>query len=305
MNKALNVLVLFSYGSLTSIDDVAGFYNDIFHGHGTEADLAAGVQHYESHGRPDPLGANTNRIGRALTKRLKQETGEEWKLFIANHHALPSIETVAKECAKLHPKRIATFGLTPFDSVTGNSAYEKKFKQHFNAEKRLTKVIHIPPYCENREFIEVLTDRAQTAYNWLSKDVHSDIEIIFTIHSMPGIAKVHEKMIKQYETLAKTIAHSLDVDTYHIAYRSGQPNQRWLDPDVLDVVDELGERNVRAVLFVEALSVIANMEVLQEITEDAVGKAQRLGMKAVQSEYLNDSTDFINALEDHLLAGLN
>lgn len=54
----------------------------------------------------------------------------------------------------------------------------------------------------------------------------------------------------------------------------------------------------------EVLSVIENMEVLQEITQDAIEKARELGMKSVQSEYLNDSVDFIDALEDHLFTAL-
>lgn len=301
----VNILVLFSYGSLTTIDDVAGFYDDIFHGHATDKHIATGIARYESIGRADPLGAHTTRIGRALTQRLGQETGEEWRMFIANHHSEPSIEVVAQRCVQLNPKQVVTFGLTPFHSVTGNSAYEKKFRKIFRAKNNTTKLIHISPYCENHRFVETIIDRAQTAHQWLPATVRHDAEIIFTVHSMPGIAKVHEKLIGQYKKLAKTIATTLGIHSYHIAYRSGQPApQRWLGPDVLDVVSELGKRNIPAVIFIEALSVIENMEVIQEISRDALKKARALGMKAVQSEYLNDSVDFVGALADHLLEEL-
>lgn len=297
----MNILVLFSYGSLRTIDDVAGFYNDIFHGRATVSDITAGGQRYESYGMTDPLGSHTKRIGLALTKRFMLETGEEWEVFIGNHHAIPSIETVAKKCAQMNPKRVVTFGLTPFNSITGNDAYERTFRKHLLAENKNTPLIHIPPYCEHELFIKVLTDRVKTARDWLSATVRNDAEIIFTMHSMPGIPKAHEKMIKQYERLTSKVATSLEIKDYHLAYRSGQPEQRWLEPDVLDVVAKLGERSVPAIVFVEVLSVIENMEVIQEITQEAIEKAQKLGIKAVQSEYLNDSIDFIEALEDHTL----
>lgn len=85
----MNILILLSYGSLRTIAD---FYNDIFHGHATEANIEASIRHYESIGMTDPLGANTNRIGRAMIKRLEKETGEHWKFFIANHYAQPAIK---------------------------------------------------------------------------------------------------------------------------------------------------------------------------------------------------------------------
>lgn len=300
----MNILVLFSYGSLRTLDDVAGFFDDIYHGHATDEDIAAAEERYQSMGMPDPLGAHTHRIGRALMKRLIQETGEEWHMFIGNHHAQPSIESVAETCAEMRPKRVATFGLTPFDSVTGNKAYEKKFRKHFLALNDTAELVHISPYCDHEPFVKVLSDRAETARNWLPADVRNEAEIVFTVHSLPGLPEVHKKMIGQYEELARKVATSVQVKDYHIAYRSGNPGQRWLEPDVLDVVSDLAEQDTHAIVFVEALSVIENLEVLEEVTGDAIQKARNLGIQAVQSEYLNDSVDFIEALEEHILNSL-
>ncbi|MCF3944708.1 ferrochelatase [Oceanobacillus alkalisoli] len=301
----MNILVLFSYGSLTSIDDVAGFYNDIYHGTATEENIAAGIRTYDAHGMADPLGANTARIGQALVKKLREESDETWKVYVANHHTEPSIQTVAEECIKLNPKRIATFSLTPFDSLTGSNAYAKRFTKLFREKNKQTDIIHVAPYCDHDQFVEVLSARAKTAYEWLPESERNQAEIVFTVHSKPGVPKAHQTMISQYETLAKKVADSLPVKNYHLAYRSGKPlPQRWLGPDVLDVIDELHAKEVPAIIFIEALSVIENLEAIQEITTDAINKAKGLGMSAVQSEYLNDSADFVDALFEHLSAEL-
>lgn len=301
----MNILILFSYGSLSSIDDVADFYHDVLHGHATEARIKAAEKNYKSFGTADPLGANTNRIGRILTKYLQKETKEEWIMMIANQHTSPFIEEAAKQCALLEPKRIMTSCLTPFDSVIGKSAYERKFEQAFRAENQTATIIHTAPFYDNPLFIESFIDRAKTAQAWLPASVRSKAEIVFTVHSKPGIPKVHQQMITQYTDLAKQVAAALSIENYHIAYRSGKPApQRWLEPDVLDVVSELGNRGVPAVIFIEALSVIENLEVFQEISKEAIEKAHSLGMEAVQSEYLNDSADFVAALADHFISEL-
>ncbi len=298
----MNVLVLFSYGSLTSIDDVAGFYQDIYHGTATDADVARGYKLYDSFGKADPLGANMTRIGKTLATRLQRVTGEEWKMYIANKHTDPSLEDVAEECIILNPKRIVTYSLTPFDTLTGSTAYEKKFTNAFRKHNTETEIIHIPPFSENESFINALSDRVNTAYHWLPESTQNKAEIIFTVHSMPGVPKAHQKMISQYQTLAKKVAENAGVKKYHLAYRSGKPlPKRWLGPDVLDVVRDLYAQGVPSVIFVEALSVIENLEAIQEITIEAVGKAQKLGMHAVQSEFLNDSVDFVEALIEHML----
>lgn len=300
MNKHMNILVLFSYGSLYSLDDIPFFYDDIFHGHATKEHIHAAVQTYENFGKADPLGAHTNRIGRALIKRLEEKSGQRWTMFVANHHAKPSIEEVAVMCKDLQPERVVTLHLTPFHSVTGKQAYEKKFQKHFLNDLNPSQLIHIPSFSRHQMFIDVLVDRVDTALHWLREDVREEAEIIFTMHSLPGVPEAHRKTIDQYEQLAQEIAHCTGVKHYHLAYRSGNPHQRWLKPDVLDVIYQREESGVRAIVFVEVLSIIENMEVIQEITKEALHTARALHIQAVQSEYLNDSADFIDALESHL-----
>lgn len=297
----MNILVLFSYGSVTSIDDVAGFYDDIYHGAATEDNIENGIRTYDAHGMADPLATNTKRIGRALVKKLMKATGETWKSYVANHHTKPSIQTVAEACIHLNPKRIATFSLTPFDSLTGSNAYAKRFVKHFRQANEETEIIHVSPFAANDQFVEVLSDRAKTAYEWLPERERENAEIVFTAHSKPGTPKAHQTMITQYESLTERVATTLNIKNYTLAYRSGNPlPQRWLGPDVLDVVDDLHGKGVSAIIFIEALSVIENLEAIQEITKEAIGKAKGLGMAAVQSEFLNDSSDFVDALFDHL-----
>lgn len=81
-------------------------------------------------------------------------------MLIITHNQ--QLKTITKQCAHLDAKRVLTFGLTPFDSITGNNAYQKKLNKHFREGASVTELIHVPTYCENEQFIAALTDRAKT-----------------------------------------------------------------------------------------------------------------------------------------------
>lgn len=55
-----------------------------------------------------------------------------------------------------------------------------------------------------------------------------------------------------------------------------------------------------SIVVCELLSVIENMEVLEEIGQEAKEKALNLGMEFIQSRYLNNSYDFVMFLKDYV-----
>lgn len=298
----MNAIILFSYANLHSIDDIEPFYHHIFHGNVKEDSVARGRHMYESVGTCDPLASNTRRIGEALVRRLKESTGEQWTFYIGNKHIAPFISDAVQACLKDGAKRIVTLGLTPFASRTGTEVYERKVVQVLdNQGYSHIPVKHISPFFNDEMVIDVLSSRLNDAINWLPECVRDQAEVIFTAHSMPGRPEAHQVFIDQYTILAQRLIETTEMSSYHLAYRSqGAHPQIWLEPNVLDVIKQIGENNGQAVVICELLSVIANAEAISELGEDSKHLANQLGMDFVQTEYLNDSDDFMQALFQHV-----
>jgi ferrochelatase len=300
----MNALILFSYSSIQSLDDIQPFYDHLTHGHATPATYERGRRLFTSIGTADPLATVTNRIGRALISRLEQETGQEWKYYIGTKHSHPFVEEAVTQSLKDGADHIYTLSLTPLYSKTGTRVYERTV---VNTVEKLGKkgveITHIPAMYDNDTLAGLLADRLKNAIHWLPHDVRGEAEIIFTSHSMPGNERTQHDFIRQFEKLAENVMTRSPLKSYRLAYRSATPGkQPWLEPDILDVIRQVKKEGKRAVIVSELLSIIENAEVVKEIGHDAHQLAESLDMTFVQTEYLNDSFDFVQFLIEYVLA---
>lgn len=302
----MNALILFSYANIHSIDDVKPFYKHIFHGNVKESSLQRGMKMYRSLATCDPLAPNTERIGKSLIRRLKQLTGEEWQFYIGNKHIEPFVEDAVKQCLKDGARRIVTLALTPFYSRTGIEMYEKEVIKNLkkqNAEN--ISLLHIPPFYYDPNIIDVFSDRLQHAIHWLPKSLRNEANVIFTAHSMPGRPEAHQVFIQQFKTLSERLIATTAINKYYLAYRSqGDYPQIWLEPNVLSVIKNIAKNGGKAIVVCELLSVIANAEAITELNVESKTLAEDLGMYYVQTEYLNDSDDFLTALSQYVFQKL-
>lgn len=299
----MNAIILFSYASIHSLDDVESFYHHLFHGNVKEESKNRGLTMYKSLVTCDQLGSNTKRIGEALTRRLQTSTGEEWNFYIGNKHISPFVDDAVNQSIKDGAKRIVTLALTPFYSRTGTEMYEKQVLKSLDEQGYPDiPVTHIPPFYNNDAVVNVLSKRLNDAIHWLPENVRDKADVIFTAHSMPGKPGAHKTFIDQYTQMARRLMNTAKMSNYHIAYRSGGNHpQQWLGPDFSDVMKDIADKDSEAVIVCELLSMLANAEAIQELGEEGKSLANQLGLKFVQTEYPNDSDDFVTALHQHIL----
>lgn len=303
----MNALIIFSYANVHSLDDIKPFYKHIYRGNLDESSLAKGRTMYESIGTCDPLGSTTRRIGKSLVRRLENLTDDQWEFYVANKHIKPFVKDAVDQCIDDGAKRIITLALTPFYSRTGTEAYEREVREQLASlgHENIT-LKHIPPFYDDQGIRGVFADRLKSAVHWIPKNLQQETEIIFTSHSMPGRPEAHETFIKQFNSLATHLAKQTHIKKYHLAYRSqGDYPQIWLEPNVLDVMKQLAKSGAKAVVIAELLSVIANAEAITELGVQGKSLADELALTFVQTEYLNDSDDFMYHLTNYIFNQLN
>jgi ferrochelatase len=90
---------------------------------------------------------------------------------------------------------------------------------------------------------------------------------------------------------------------WHIAYqsRSGRPQDPWLEPDINDVLKDMGKRGVKHVVVVPIGFVCDNVEVLYDLDTQARQTAKEAGIAFFRAKTVSDDPEYINALAELVL----
>ncbi|MUV06902.1 hypothetical protein GOP80_06905 [Planococcaceae bacterium Storch 2/2-2] len=289
-------VVLFNHSRMTSIDDVVPFFEGVFHGKAPDALVAKGLAMFQSFGFADLHTAVTNRIASALEQALTAQTEEEWIVRVGTKHSTPSVQDAVNDCVEDGATVVYTMALGPMYSTSGTKYYRTEAERAVEGRDGVD-VVHIEPYAKEEAFHAIMRQRFQEAYEWLPADVRDEAVVIFTAHSMPGERSAHTRFLEEYETLGEAILESYPQLARRFAFRSGRPGQKWLAPDMKDVMREEN----RPFILCELMSVVENIEAVNEVGGDGREVAASLDQPFVQTSFVNDAYDFVSFLQTYIV----
>jgi ferrochelatase len=129
-------------------------------------------------------------------------------------------------------------------------------------------------------------------------------KLIFSAHSVPVATAV--PYADQIAQSAARVAEQLGVPGYRIAYqsRSGAPTDKWLEPDVNDVIREEAAAGARALLLSPIGFLCDHVEVLYDLDVEAAQTAREIGVTLVRAAAPNSHPGLITALADRVVEAL-
>lgn len=296
----MKAVVMFQYGALPSIDDTEEFYRDIFHGRIPSPEiLEAGRQLYRGLGTCDPLYSISRRQAAALERRLSAAFQEEVKVYIGHYHTSPYIQDAIDALMRDGANEILLLPLTLLYSKSGVGNYLRIAHEALASYPMRPPVWEVTGWALHPELTKLIASRLEDAHRFLPRKVQPETTVVFTAHSKPGLPSAHTEYIKQFLAMAEAVAFEAGITRWRTAYRSGGPkSQRWLGPDVLEVITEEKKQGRQAIVTCDLLSVTENSEVLRDIGTSCQQLAHQLGMEFVRTGFLNDSDDFMTLLAD-------
>jgi ferrochelatase len=137
-------------------------------------------------------------------------------------------------------------------------------------------------------FIAANADAVRAARATLPEDQRDVARIVFTAHSVPVAADAAagppeeggHRYSRQIAEASRLVAAKLGVSEYDVVWqsRSGPPQVPWLEPDIVDHIDALHARGVRAVVVAPIGFVSDHVEVIWDLDTEARERAEELGM---------------------------
>jgi protoporphyrin/coproporphyrin ferrochelatase len=281
-----DALLLLSFGGPEAPEDVVPFLENVTRGRGVPAArLEQAAQHYYLFGGVSPTNQQCRDLVAAIEKNFAA-SGIDLPVYWGNRNWRPYLADTVATMAGDGVRSALAFVTAAYSSFSSCRQYlgdiARARAMLGDGAPRIDKLRH---YFNHPGFIEPFADATATAIASLPAAAASDVDLVFTAHSIPAAMAAASGPAggayqAQLAEASRLIAGRVQARSWRLAYqsRSGPPAQPWLGPDVSDCLGELARSGSRAVVLVPVGFVSDHLEVRYDLDIEAAATAAELGL---------------------------
>lgn len=299
--RKIGVLVM-SYGTPESLDQIEAYYTHIRRGHPPTAEqLQDLTNRYERIvGGFFPLRANTDRQVEALQQALMHVDDEvEYVCYQGLKHASPLIEDGVQAMVNDGLTEAIGIVLAPHYSVMSIGAYMKRAKA--KADELGLNIRFVQSYHDHPLLIEALSSRLEQTLTRFAPARKDEVKVLFSAHSLPEkILEMNDPYPDQLNETSTLIADKVGITDWQFVWQSaGQTSMPWLGPDILQVIEQLAnEQEVKRIVVCPIGFVSDHLEVLYDLDIECKQLADSLGIQFERTPSLNTDPLYMAVLTD-------
>ena len=292
-------LLVLSFGGPEGLDEVMPFLENVTRGRNIPRErLDEVAEHYRHFGGVSPINAQ-NRALIAALKRELVEHGPDMPIYFGNRNWTPFVTDVVRQMRDDGIQRVLVFVTSAMSSYSGCRQYREdlaRAAEHVGPGAPRFDKLRV--FYNHPGFIEAMIDRKNAALREIPEERRAGTRLIFTAHSIPVSMARHSAYERQLRDASRLVAGA--GVPFQIAFqsRSGPPHIPWLEPDILDVLDELPREGVRDVVIVPIGFISDHMEVLFDLDHEAKERAQTLGINLVRAGTAGVHPAFVRMIRD-------
>ncbi|MFN2464578.1 MAG: ferrochelatase, partial [Candidatus Dormibacteria bacterium] len=307
-------VVLMTYGSASTADDVPAYLRSIRRGRDASPEL---IEEFTARYRRigfSPLVRITMAQGQALQEVLDGRHGRAtFRVEVGMLHSEPRIEAAVRRLAAARVDRLIGVVLSPQWSPIIMGGYTRAFDAAGEAHLPAIPRRLAGPWHELPGFLDSLADQVRKALDKFTPEQRERLAIMLTAHSLPESVVQREPVyLEQIMSTVHAVAEraGLRQGEWEFAYQSaGHSPEPWLTPDLKDLLPGHRAAGKTDVLVVPVQFLADHLEILYDIDVAAREEAESEGLRFHRIQLLNTSPGFIAALaavvlrEQGLLSG--
>ncbi|WP_138753259.1 ferrochelatase [Paenibacillus sinopodophylli] len=305
--KRIGVMVM-SYGTPESMDDVEAYYTHIRRGNAPTPELLAELKgRYEAIvGGVFPLRENTNGQVAGLQDKLEQLSPGTFSCYQGLKHAKPYIEDGVEQMAKDGIEEAVGIVLAPHFSTMSVGSYIKRAEE--KAKELGIAMTFVKQYHLHPKLLQALTERVTDGLGRLAAATNGEenVKVLFSAHSLPvKIREVGDPYEEQLLETSAAVAKAANVKDWQFTWQSaGRTREPWLGPDILETLPVLAEEGVKAVLVAPVGFVSDHLEVLYDLDIEAQAAAKQLDMALDRIAMLNRDPLYMETLAESVVEAM-
>jgi protoporphyrin/coproporphyrin ferrochelatase len=300
-------LLVIAFGGPHKSEDIRPFLRNVLQGRPVpEERFESVVHHYELLGGSSPITAHTERQASLLEAELRAR-GHTLEVRVGMRHWSPWLKDALLGFRERGHREV--FGL-----IMAAQETEASLGRYLEAvEKARAEVGEGAPTLKlvggfglDELVIEAHACHLAQALARMPLERREHSELFFTAHSIPRAMADGSPYVLQLEETARRVADKVGRTRYSLVYqsRSGNPRDRWLEPDVLDALSSAKERGARDVVALPIGFLCDHVEVLYDLDIEAKQRSDELGMAFHRASTLGTHPAFIRALANGVTAAI-
>jgi protoporphyrin/coproporphyrin ferrochelatase len=292
-------VMLIGFGGPTAPGEVRPFLDRVLQGRPVPRErYEEVVHHYELLGGRSPYNDLTLRQAAALRERLRRD-GIDVPVVVGMRNTPPFIDDALRDLAARGACRAFGFILAAHRCEASWDRYQDDLDAaRTRVGAAAPQFDYAPLWHNDPRFIGAIADRVRAAIDRLAAQDRDRADLIFTAHSIPLAMAGRAAYVDQIEESAAMVARAVGNANSRVAWqsRSGNPRDPWLEPDVKDVVRELGRAGGRVAVLVPIGFLCDHVEVLYDLDIEAAQIAREASVTMVRAATVSDHPQFIELM---------
>jgi len=294
-----DAVLVIAFGGPEKPEDIRPFLINVTQGRVPAERLEAVARHYELFGGKSPVTEVTFRQAQALKATLKDQD-RPLPVYVGMRNWHPILADTVRRMSGDGVKQVVGLIMSVYQSRSSWDQYQTDVANAIAKAGVDLSVEYTGPLFDHPGFIEAASKQVKRCLEQLQQLDRQAAYVLFTAHSLPYSDPQVELYAKQVDHSAALVAGKIDHANWKLAYqsRSGRPQDPWLEPDVNDVLRELGVLGVKHVVAVPIGFVSDNIEVLYDLDIEAMETARQAGITLLRAKTVGEDHAFVNALAD-------
>ena len=249
---------------------------------------------YASIGGKSPLLEWTVKQAEGTARAL----GEQVKPFVAMRYWKPRAEECLRRMKQEGIEQAVVLSMYPhYTSATTGSSI-KDFEAAAAKIYPQLKYTIISEWYDWPAYLDVLANRVREGLEKFHELVRDEVPILFSAHALPQkFIDDGDPYLDHVLSTVRGVMQRFEERPWRLGFQSRSGPVQWMEPDTLEVLDQLGAEQAPGVLIVPISFVSDHIETLQEIDFEMRMHAEGIGLPRFErAPSLNDHQDFLQTL---------
>jgi ferrochelatase len=300
-----DAILVVSFGGPESREDVIPFLENVLRGRNVPRErMLAVAEHYYHFEGKSPINQQTRELISTLKSELEQH-GPNLPVYWGNRNWHPMLADTVRQMQQDGIKRSLAFVTSAYSSYSGCRQYREDIaRARAEVGAAAPEIDKIRAFFNHPGFIDATEQRLRDAIAGLPAGAKENIQIVCVAHSIPMSMANTSDYVKQLEEVRKIISVRVGIANHALVYqsRSGVPGQPWLEPDILDYLREVKQRNLASAVVIAPISFISDhMEVLYDLDIEAKQLCESLALPTARAKTVGVHPKFIAMIRDLIL----